>query len=244
MKTSIKLLLAALLVVVVSIFAYDMMIQTEYRSNAYKKPYRYYKDLNFKDFDTINVRSVSASNVLFEQGPFRVRLAPGTDEFTRVSQDKKTLTVEAVFKHGYQNAMNSYVVIITCPKIAELRTSAWYGTNGKFYIDTVVHDEWNMRKVLVNGFKQDSLIIRQDYGSRIFLANNTIGNINATIGLSENSGSQLNILNSNRFNNVTLDIGHKSSLLMGTVPKGKFNYQMADSAKLILTGSAKNLLKK
>ncbi|MGZ3751274.1 MAG: hypothetical protein ACXVB0_19025 [Mucilaginibacter sp.] len=244
MKTSIKLLLSALLVVVVALFAYDKMVQTEYRSNAYKNPYRYYTDLKFKDFDTINVKSVSASNVLFEQGPFRVRISPGADEFTRISQNKRILDIEAVFKYGYQNNLNSYVVIITCPKIASLKTSAWYGTNGKFYIDTIVKDQWNMRKVLVEGFKQDSLVIAQDYGSRVFLSNNNIGYLKATIGLSNSSGSQLNILNNNHFENVDLEADNKSTLLINSMPKNKSILKIADSAQLILTGSARNILKK
>jgi hypothetical protein len=218
------------------------MIQTEYRTGAYKNPFRYYTDLKFRDFDTINVNSASAANVRFEQGPFRIRLCPGADEFTKVSQHKKTLNIDAVFKHSYQNNPNSYILIISCPKIAELRTSARYGTNGGVFIDTVVKDEWNMRKVLINGFKQDRMIIRQDYGSRVYLANNGIGVLDAAIGLSNGSGSQLNILNSNQLDNTNLDIGNKSTLFIGSAPKNKFNYRLADSAKLILSGAAQNLL--
>jgi hypothetical protein len=244
MKTSIKLLLVALLVSVLSLFAYDMMIRTEYRSNAYKNQYRYFTDLNFKDFDTIDVRSVSASNVLFTQGPFRVRICPGADEYTRISQQKRTLDIRAVFKYAYQNNSYPYTVIISCPKIAELKTSAWYGTNGKSYIDTIVHDEWNMRKVWIEGFKQDSILIRQDYGSRVFISNSSINFLNAAIGLSEGSGSQLNILNNNRLGDVSLDIGNKSTLLINNTPKGKFNYRIADSARMIIKGSSQNILKK
>ena len=244
MKTSIKLLLAALLVVAIALFAYDKMMVTEYKTAAYKDAYRYYTDLKFKDFDTINVNSVSAANVKFEQGPFRVRICPGGDGFTRLSQHKKTLNIDAVFKHGYQYNNNPYIVIISCPKIAELRTSARYGTNGGFYIDTVVRNEWNMRKVWIEGFRQDSLTIREDFGSRVFLANNKIGNLNASIGLSPASGSQLNILDNNRFDSANLDIGNKSTLLINTVPKTKFKCQLADSARIVLTGVSQNILKK
>ncbi len=244
MKTSIKLLLAALLVIIVELFVYDMMVRTEYRAGTYKKPYRYYTDLKFKDFDTINVNSVSAANVKFEQGPFRVRMAPDADEFTRVSQQKKTLNIEAIFKHSFQNNFNAYILIISCPKIAELRTNARYGTNGRIYIDTIVKDQWNMRKVWIDGFKQDSLTISQDYGSRVFLSNNGIGVVKASIGLSPGSGSQLNISNDNHFDNVTLDIGNKSTLVIDNVPKSKFNYRLADSARVILTGAAQNIFKK
>jgi hypothetical protein len=244
MRTSTKIWIATLALLAFSMVIYDLALRAEYRSGKYKIPFNDYTDLQFKDFDTINVRSASAANVLFEQGPFRVRIGPGAEEFTRISQDKRTLNIEAVFKHGFQNNQNPYVVIISCPKIAELRTSAWYGTNGTSYTDTVVHDEWNMRKVWVQGFKQDSLIIRQDYGSRVFLSNNNIAVLNAAIGLSNGSGSQLNILNTNHFGDVTLNIGNKSTLLINSIPKSKFNCRLADSARLVLTGAAQNILKK
>jgi len=244
MKTSIKLLLAALLVLGIALFAYDKVVVAEYKTAAYKDAYRYYTDLKFKDFDTINVNSVSAANVKFEQGPFRVRLCPGGSDFTRLSQDGKTLSIDAVFKHAYQNSGYPYLVIISCPKIAELRTNARYGTNGGFYIDTVVRNEWNMRKVWIEGFKQDSMTIREDYASRVFLANNQVGNLNAAIGLSPASGSQLNILNGNRFDDLNLDIGNKSTLLINTVPKTKFKCQLADSARMVVTGASQNILKK
>ena len=243
MRTSTKIWIATLALLAFSMVIYDLGLRAEYRSGKYKVPFNDYTDLQFKDFDTINVKSVSAANVFFEQGPFRVRIGPGAEEFTRISQDKRTLTIEAVFKHSFQNNQNAYTVVISCPKIAELRTSARYGTNGTSYTDTVVKDEWNMRKVLVQGFKQDSLVIRQDYGSRVFLSNNNIAVLNAAIGLSSGSGSQLNILNTNHFGNVTLNIGNKSTLLINSIPKSGFNCQLADSARLILTGAAKNILK-
>lgn len=244
MKTSIKLLLAALLVVGIALFAYDRMVIAEYNTAAYKDVYRYYTDLKFKGFDTINVNSVSAANVKFEQGPFRVRICPGGGDFTRLSQNGKTLNIDAIFKHEYQNNNNSYILIISCPKIAELSTNARYGTNGGFYIDTVVRNEWNMRKVWIGGFRQDSMIIREDYASRVFLANNQIGNLNAAIGLSPVSGSQLNILDNNKFDSADLSIGNESTLFINTVPKTNFKYQLADSARIILTGASLNILKK
>jgi len=244
MKTSIKLLLAAFLVVAIALFAYDKMVIAEYHTGTYKDAFRNYTDLKFKDFDTINVNSISAANVKFEQGPFRVRLCPGGDDFTRLSQDGKTLNINAVFKHAYQNNGYPYILVISCPKIAELKTNARYGTNGGFYIDTVVRNEWNMRKIWIEGFTQDSMVIREDYASRVFLSNNKIGNLNAAIGLSPASGSQLNILEKNQFGSVDLDIGNKSTLLINSVPKNNFKCHLADSARIILTGASQIILKK
>ena len=242
MKTSIKLLVAALLVVVIALAVYNTMIHREYKTGVFRIPHRNFTDLNFKNFDTINVNSSTAVNVQFEQGPFRVRLAPGADEYARISQENHTLNIHAVFKYGYQNNPNTYLLIISCPKIARLSANGWYGTSGKIYIDTIVKDEWNMRKVWIEGFKQDSLHIDQDYASTVVLSNNTIGSVKAEVGRSTGSGSKIIVLKNNRFQHMDLDIRNKSRLLLDGAAISDLNYKLADSAKLVFSGSAQNLI--
>jgi len=244
MKTSNKLLAIALLIIVGSLFFYDMRVRADYLTGSFRIPFRDYSGLNFKDFDTVNVRSCTAVNVLFEQGPFGVKLAPGAESYARISQDGKTLNISAVFKHAFENNRNPYVVIVTCPTIAKLSTDGWYGTNGKSYIDTVVKDEWNMRKVWIEGFKLDSLRINQDYGSTVVLSGNTIGTLNVLTGKSPLSGSKLFVLQNNRFENANLDIRNKSKLLLEDANIGKLNYRLSDSAKLVLNGNAAHLINK
>ena len=100
-----------------------------------------------------------------------------------------------------------------------------------------------MRQVLIDGFKQDSLTIKQDYGSTVVLANNHILSINGIIGISKKSSSKLIIQKSNQFRDVKLDIQNKSSLLLNDALIHNLNYHLADSAKLVLTGNAQNLIK-
>jgi len=136
------------------------------------------------------------------------------------------------------------VLIVTCPHIVRLNTDAWYGTEGKSYIDTEVKDQWNMRKVWIEGFKQDSLSISQDYGSTVVLSGNSIKALNVQIGKSPLSGSKLFVLQNNRFENANLDIRNKSKLLLEDANIGKLNYRLSDSAKLVLNGNAAHLINK
>ena len=244
MKTSTKFLAIALAIIAVSLCFYDLSVRAVYLGGSFRTPFKDYYDLNFKGFDTINVKSSTAVNVLFEQGPFRVRLALDAESFARISQDNKTLNISAVFKHGYENNRNAYLVLVTCPKIAKFNTDGWYGTNGKSYIDTVVKDEWNMRKVWVEGFKQDSLSISQDYGSTVVLSGNTIKALDVQIGKSPLSGSKLFVLKNNSFQSANLDIRNKSKLLLEDAQIGKLNYRLSDSAKLVLNGNAAHLINK
>ena len=74
MKTSNKLILAALLLVLISLFGYDYLLKEAYVSGRYKDPYRDFATLKFKNFDTVDIVSSTAANVKFVQGPFSVRI--------------------------------------------------------------------------------------------------------------------------------------------------------------------------
>jgi len=95
---------------------------------------------------------------------------------------------------------------------------------------------------LIEGFSQDSLAINQDYGSTVVMSNNNIGILKATTGQSPKSGSKLTILADNQFRSAKLNILNNSKLLLANALIGDLNYHLADSAKLIVTGKAQNLI--
>jgi predicted nucleic acid-binding protein len=99
-----------------------------------------------------------------------------------------------------------------------------------------------MRKVLIDGFKQDSLSVEQDYGSTVILSNNIIRSVHAVIGKSEGSSSRIILQQTNQFDNVSLDIGHRSKLELENCMISHLAYHLSDSAKLIVKGNAQALL--
>ena len=99
-----------------------------------------------------------------------------------------------------------------------------------------------MRQVLIEGFKQDSLSIVQDYGSTVLLEKNQIRVLNAVVGKSSRSGSNLIIQEGNQFETTHLDIRNYSKLFLDNSIIHSFNYKLADGAKLIVSGKAQNLL--
>jgi hypothetical protein len=243
MKTSNKLILAALLLVLISLFSYDYLLKEAYISGKYKNPYNDFTTLKFKDFDTIDVVSSTAANVKFVQGPFSVRIDTNFIDYVKVKQTGKHLQINTVFESGYLYNPNPYILVISCPKLVKVNVNATFRSNNTQVTDTIVREEWNMRKVLIDGFKQDSLTINEDYGSTVVLANNQIRSINGVIGASKKSGSKLIIQKSNQFQDVNLDIENKSSLLLNDALIRNLNYHLADSAKLVLMGNAQNLIK-
>jgi len=243
MKTSNKLVIAAIILILVSLVGYDYLLKGAYVSGKYKDPYNTFISLKFKEFDTVDLVSSTAVNVKFVQGPFSVRIDSNFSEYTRIKQTGKRLHISAVFEANYMSDPNPYTMVISCPHLSVINIDATYKSNGKLVTDTTVRDDWRMRKVLIDGFKQDSLIINQDYGSTVVLANNHLQSISTTTGKSVKSGSKLVILEHNQIQKTNLDILNSSTLILGNAQIGDLNYRSADSAKLILNGKASNLLK-
>ncbi|WP_295677350.1 hypothetical protein [uncultured Mucilaginibacter sp.] len=244
MKTSYKLVFAGIILVLISLVWYDFLLKGAYVSGKYKDPYNSFVDLKFKDFDTVDLVSSTAVNVKFVQGPFKVRIDSNFSPYTRIKQIGKKLRINAVFEDGYLSDPSTYTLVISCPHLSTINTDATYKANGKHVTDTVVRDDWRMRQVLIEGFKQDSLTINQDYGCTVILANDHFQTVNANIGKKEKSGSNLVILENNQIQKANLAILNTSKLILNNAQIGDMNYHLADSAKLILTGKAQNLLKK
>jgi hypothetical protein len=242
MKTSTKFLFAAAVLTLLSLVVYDMMLKAAYKSGNYKDPYKNFVTLDFKDFDILDLPSSTAANVKIVQGPFSIRMDENTKDYVQVSQVGKHLRIHAAFEGNYQMNPNPYIFLISCPALSEVNTNAGYQANNMEVTDTIVREDWNMRQVLIEGFTQDSLHITQDYGSTIVFSKNHIRVINAMIGLSPRSGSNLIIQDSNVFDRAILDIKNNSKLFLDDASIKNLDWQLGDNAKLIITGKAKNLL--
>ena len=242
MKTSNKLIITALLLTVITLFIYDEMLKTEYVSGRFRDPYRGYVSLNFKDFDAVTINSSTVANAKIVQGPFSVRIDKNAEEFVNITQKGSRLTVSADFKSSRLYNPNPYVVIISCPQLKQLSANATYTLHNSAVTDTIVG--WQMREVLVEGFKQDSLFINQDYGSTVLIGNSHITYLSGVVGKATGSGSIIKIFKTNQLESVKLDIQNRSQLELNNAQIHKLDYHLADSAKLILNGEAGNSLKK
>jgi hypothetical protein len=222
--------------------AYDLLLKAEYMSGDYKIPYKSYITLPWKNFDIVEVNSSTAVNVQFVQGPFSVKIDDRVLEYTTIRQQGNRLLINANFENNYLWNPHPYVLLISCPKLTKVYANATYYADKHPVTDSIVREAWNMRNVLIDGFKQDSLSVEQDYGSTVMLSNNSIRSVQAVIGKSEGSGSKIILEQNNQFDNARLDIGHRSKLELENCIIHHLAYHLADSAKLIVSGSAHDLL--
>jgi hypothetical protein len=237
MKNSNKYLLAALLVLLASLTAYNMALRTEYRKGTYKDPLRDYTVVNFQDFTEVTVPAANVVGVKIVSGPFKVLINPQASKYVQVRQQGSQLSITAAFPEGQEFMGRSEAVVISCPRLAVLTADAIYQMKGQPHIDK--NQEYPTSKgITVQGFTQDSLSLHQDKASRIELVGNRLGSLRATAGATPGSHATLQINPDNRIGAASLAIQHKSELIMSNITIAQLRYQFADSAKATLTGAA------
>ncbi|HEX8024531.1 hypothetical protein, partial [Mucilaginibacter sp.] len=77
------------------------------------------------------------------------------------------------------------------------------------------------------------------HASTVLLKNNKFNVLNAIIGKSTNSASNLSIETGNQFSKTNLDIRNKSRLWIKDDSLSNITYKLADSAKLVLNGNTR-----
>lgn len=244
MKTSNKLVLAGILLLLIALFANDYVLKQAYLTGSYKIPYKDYVHLKFSDFDAVDVRSSTTANVKFVQGPYSVKIDPNVLSFTTVEQKGNRLVITSNFEGEYRYNPYDYIVIISAPKLIDVNTGATYTKNkaSQTITDTIVREDWHMRQVSIEGFNEDSIFVKQNYGSTVVFSNNHIRALNAIVGASDSSGSKLVIQKNNQFDQARINVLNRSTFSLDGKAIKDLKYTLADSAKIIFTGTAQNII--
>ncbi|RZK92397.1 MAG: hypothetical protein EOO62_33225 [Hymenobacter sp.] len=240
MKNSSKYLLAALLVLLASLTAYNMALRNEYRRGDYKDPLHGYVTLGFKDFTEVSVPAASVVSVKLVPGPFSVRLNPAATQYVHLRQQGSRLVITADFPDRQHYFGGPATVLISCPHLAALSTDAVHQEKGRQLIGKNYRaDRYILAQdVVVQGFSQDSLTVRVDRGSRIELAGNKLGYLRATAGTSPGSHGLLQLNADNHIAAANFAVGHQSELVLDNILIPQLRHQLADSVKVTLTGAS------
>lgn len=242
MKTSNKLAISAVILILAAMFFYDLKLKAAYLSGDYKNPFRDFVAMNFKNFNAVKLNASTAANIIVKQGPFSVKIEPNGNNYVKVAQTGTTLNIDVAFSGNYQNSRYDYVLVITCPNLVNFDADAKYMAGDLPVTDTLASADFRWRPSIIRGFSSDSLAITAKHGSNIILTQNNIKALKAVIGINDGSASDLTIGTGNHFEKADLTLLNKSRLqiLEANIPDLK--YQLADSAKLIFTGAAKNVI--
>jgi len=228
MKTSNKLLLTILGVLVGSLLTYDIALKAEYRTGSYKDEFRDFKALVITGFDEVQVTDPNV-NVKLTPGKFGVRINKHSAEYIQVKQVGRRLVVTANFPRTSEGGVRmssrgDNTVLISCPDLRAFTTAgAW---------------------AEVSGFALDSLTVRQDRQSEVEMAGNKIGYLRATAGLSPGSECTLKITQANQIQAADLAIQNKSELVVENVFIPKLTCQFSDSASASISGRALGMMQR
>ncbi|WP_046244567.1 hypothetical protein [Hymenobacter terrenus] len=235
MKNSLKFLTAAGLLLLGSLTAYNAALHTEYTRGSYRDTQasrsRDYTKLALNNFTKVAVPAAAVISVKIMPGPYEVWVKKEAAEFVHITQQGQQLTVAVALPEAQKNLAASETVLIQCPRLSSLTTDGVYTIAGKPQANKT-----NSRgRVVVQGFVQDSLTMRQDRASSVQLENNKLGYLRAVAGASLGSGSTLKVSKENAIEAADLAIEHQSRLELGSaIPK--LHYQFSDSATAVFSG--------
>lgn len=222
MKTSNKWLLAALLLLLGSLSAFNLNLRTEYKRGAYKDPLRNTNALNFKDFDEVDIQAASRMGVKLTAGPYAVRVNKEAAKYVKVSQQDR------------ESLGGGSTLTISLPQLRKVVAGATYSEFGKTQTDKGE----GRGGVRVQGFRQDSLLVQHDYATKVELADNKLAYLRAESGQRPGSRSVLHFEKTNFIQAADLNMQAQSELEMEGGHIARLGCQFGDSVKATLSGAS------
>ena len=238
MKTSNILITVAALVFLTTLVAYDFRLKDQYTSlkklglDNYRKLNRFndYDQFKIKRFTELDLQSANTLNVKIEYGEKEaVWVRKHIKDRVSVSQNGEILSIDLNrLKDTLEQDWGDIVIISR--DIRKVRTTALKlsKTNERYFEDF---------KIVIEGFKQDSLNIIAGASTRISLHKNKLKSLNSIIGDDSGDG-KLTIESDNDVAAVKINVKGKSTAELLDNEIKYIEHQIADSAIVSFRGRA------
>ena len=232
MKTSNKLFVAAVALVLGSLATYDAALRAEYRTGHYKDPLHNFTKQASTAFDAVEVPAGLYFKVKIEAGPAGVWVNKEATEYVRLRQHGRSLAVTLTDPQEEHFLGGQPHVIIHCPQLLQLTTDAPYPAAQR-----QAHRNSPGGEVLVRNFNQDSLRVSQRWAGTVTLESNNLRQLRAVAGAGAGSAPTLEVAGSNNIQAANLTIGYQSQLALKTrIPQLRCHF--SDSATATFGGAA------
>lgn len=236
MKTSNKLMLSVLAILLVSVTVYDFALKADYLTGNYKNPFTGYANKTVRNFNEIEVDAINMLHVNIQQGDYAVHISENNTDSIKLTQTGNRLIVNVDFAKRAAsddpNVMHGNDVIIYCPKLTYIKTDEHhYSIARKNMTNEQRYEvERGGRSVNLNSLVLDSLNIEQKTGS-VNINGSKIGTLKSTTA----AGSRLHISDDTRIGQADMHINDHSYLTFEKFNIRKFSYTLADSATIAFT---------
>ena len=227
MKTSNKLFIAAILIIIASMVAFDFALRAEYLKGNYKSQFYGMQKLNFKDFNKIDNRVANRVNLKIMYGiNFTIWANNNIKDYIKISKNGSELIIDSLSSQK-SNPNHFYAEItIICPSLNKVVTSS--KSVGNSYEDAATN---------LQGFNLQNLNLIINNSTHINLENSKIGNLQANVGSNLTQHAYLFIASNNQIENATIDVPGKNQLVIENPKINKSNFTISDSANVSLGGS-------
>lgn len=240
MKTSSKLLITAILIIIGSMITYDLALRAEYRKGTYKSRfYGFEKTTSLKKFTSIDNRVANLVLVQIEQGN-NYSIWVKNDLISRIKFSRKgsQLVIDVVDKNNPQVSAYQTGIFIICPSLDRVTTTPTFtaeeDAKGISYSNTT----------MLVGFNQQNLTLKVNRSTSLVLEKNKINNLDALVGNDLSMFAFLGIGFNNQINNAVIKVSGKNNLDIQNAKITKKDFNISDSAHVSLSGSFLNQIRK
>jgi hypothetical protein len=229
MKTSNKLLLAALLIISAYCVASAFALKTEYLKGDYKSRFYRMKKMDFTDFDAVEA---DLPNTTAKYAVWITNDLPDID----AAKKKKTLTIN--YKTGTKPSYGyGSSLIIICPKLVSLKLGKSLSNEQTLAIG--YYNKIDGAFNIIKGFKQKSLTVEINNATNLQLQQTKIGKLDAFA-----NWGNLSVEGPNTIDTANFDIGAHNTLQLNYAEIRNPTYKLANTAKITVSGQSLHLLNK
>lgn len=236
MKTSNKLMLGALVVILVSLVVSNFGLRAEYLSGEYKNPFSGYAQKSIEGFNEIEVDAINMMHVTIQQGNYAVHLSGTNTDSIKLTHAGNRLIVDVDFVKKAMsddpNVPHMNDIIISCPQLIYIKTEEHHYSiaRRKLTGEDAFEVTRGGRSVNLEDFRLDSLNIDQKTGA-VNIRNSKIASLKAVT----DARSRLSISDDTHIDKADLHINDYTHLTFEKFNIRKFNYTLADSATITFT---------
>ncbi|MBC6612708.1 hypothetical protein H8B15_17425 [Hymenobacter sp. BT507] len=238
MKTSTKLLLVGILILVASLATYNVALRAEYNRGEFRNPYRDYSALTLRDFDEVELAPGSRLTVKIEAGPFAVRQHNKADSIQVVQTGRRLRIIDLAKQRNSRSHWTPNVVVVNCPRLAMLLVNSSAAGVAQAPPAMPLNPDLPSAVVQLNGFHQDSLLLAADQNASVELGQNQLGQLRVVAGTTPGSTANVRIAKTNTIGAARLNFQHNSAFTLDAPTISDLRYQFSDSVRATLPGAA------
>lgn len=244
MKTSSKLFITAILIIIGSMITYDVALRAEYCKGTYKSRFYGFKKItDTKAFTTLDNRAANLVTVHVEQGEhFGIWMMNDLKDYISISHNGTVLVIDVIDKKSpyikpYINIYKNRIIIIS-PAVNKIITTPF------FALKENEEGNYSIGSTTLFGFNQKELELHINKSTRLDLDKNKIDFLKAYVGDSSTHHANLTIRSNNQINNAEIKVKGMNGLNLENPKITKSSFNISDSAQVNLSGSFLNQIKK